>query len=104
LKILLGALLLVSMPAYAQPDWTSFVIHVRQGAVNGPVIGEACTTSTVGCARRTPSTDTTWLNGECWITVRDWDSSITRNNILINWGHELAHCIGKSHNDGGIWE
>jgi len=80
--------------------WTSFVLHVRQGTVSGPVVGGRCkgetqegVTRTVGCARRRPSVEGAWLDGECWITVRDWDGPISREIIVKNWGHELGHCV-----------
>lgn len=80
-------------------DWTGFVIHIRQGAVDGPVVGGKCTTATGGCARRKPAVQGAWLDGECWITIRPWVGPI----VLENWGHELAHCVGKSHDEEGIW-
>lgn len=78
-------------------DWQSFLIHVRQGEVDAAVIGTKClgkdtdgNIRTVGCARW-KKTDG-WLDGECWITVRKWNSSFLAE-ILQNWGHELAHCV-----------
>lgn len=101
--IIIGLLVLVANSAQAagsDGEWTSFVIHVRQGTVSGPVVGGKCKgmtqegeTRTVGCARRRPSVEGAWLDGECWITVRDWDGPVTREIIVNNWGHELGHCV-----------
>ena len=84
-------------------DWQSFLIHVRQGEVDAAVIGSKCLgkdtdghVRTVGCARWKKATGG-WLDGECWITVREWGSSFLAE-VLQNWGHELAHCVkGKWH-------
>ncbi len=87
-------------PTGTSGSWTSFVLHVRQGTVSGAVVGGRCkgetqegVTRTVGCARRRPSVEGAWLDGECWITVRDWDGPISREIIVGNWGHELGHCV-----------
>ena len=91
-------------------EWKSFVLHIREGAVEGAVVGGKClgrdaegNVRTVGCARRRASPPEAWLDGECWITVRKWDPEIIRA-VLENWGHELAHCVGKKHDDSGtVW-
>ena len=83
-------------------NWQHFLIHVRQGEVDAAVIGGKClgkdtdgSVRTVGCARWKEATG--WLDGECWITVREWGSSFLAI-VLQNWGHELGHCVkGKWH-------
>ena len=94
-----------SQGAEAQ-EWTSFVLHVRQGTVSGPVVGGRCkgetqegVVRTVGCARRKASVEGAWLDGECWITVRDWDGPLDAHIILENWGHELGHCVEGAFHD-----
>jgi len=84
--------------------WTKFVIYVREGPVEGAVVGGKCKGdgSTVGCARRRAAPPGALLDGECWITVREWNST-TREIVLKNWGHELGHCTGKHHDDKGNW-
>jgi hypothetical protein len=82
-------------------NWMNFLIHIRQGEVDAAVIGGKClgkdeagNVRTVGCARW-KKTDG-WLDGECWITVREWNSTFVEE-VLKNWGHELAHCVK------GVW-
>lgn len=89
-------------------EWKSFVLHIREGEVDEFVQGGKCLgrdkngeIRTVGCARRTAAAPEAWLDGECWITVRSWDPAIIAA-VLKNWGHELAHCVGKKHDEKGI--
>ena len=100
IAMLLGLASQGAKAAGSDGEWTSFVMHVRQGTVSGPVVGGRCkgetqegVTRTVGCARRKPSVEGAWLDGECWITVRDWDGPLDAHIILENWGHELGHCV-----------
>ena len=90
--------------AVTSDGWTKFVIYVREGPVEGAVVGGKCKGdgSTVGCARRRAAPPGALLDGECWITVREWNST-TREIVLKNWGHELGHCTGKHHDDKGNW-
>ena len=75
-------------------NWTSFVLHVREGKVDELVQSAKCKGdgSIAGCARFKASPPDAWLDGECFITVPKWDSG----NLFLTfyyWGHELAHCM-----------
>jgi hypothetical protein len=96
-------MLCISLPVDAG-EWKSFVLHVRQGPVEGAVVGGECLgrdqhgeERTVGCARRRASPPLALLDGECWITVREWNDDALL--ILENWGHELGHCVEGTWHD-----
>ena len=85
-------------------SWKSFVIHVREGEVDGEVVGGKCKgpdengkKRTGGCARWKASPPGARLDGECWITVKKWDS--THAGIVGVWGHEFGHCVKGSWHD-----
>ena len=105
-RVTAGILLLIALLATSVTDasegtqqWKSFVIHVREGAVEGPVVGGRChgpdeagQVRHAGCARWRASNPDAWLDGECWITVSEWNPD-TLERVLRVWGHELAHCV-----------
>ena len=71
-------------------NWTSFVVHVKEGEVEGEMVGGKCMgpdkngkKRTGGCARWRASLPGAKLAGECWIRV---------SNLMRTWGHELGHC------------
>ena len=89
-------------PTEGTHQWKSFVLHVREGPVEGVVVGGKCIGKdkdghkrTSGCARWKASLPAAWLDGECWITVQDGSSDSLRR-VLENWGHELRHCVKGS--------
>lgn len=76
-------------------NWTSFVLHVREGKVDELVQSAKCkgNGATAGCARWKPSPPDAWLDGECWITVPEWKLGVNMFITMYVWGHEVAHCI-----------
>lgn len=102
--IIIGLLTLVANSVQAETvetgatqNWTSFVVHIREGRVDeltqsGKCVGDG---TTAGCARWKAANPEAWLDGECWITVPKWTGDgrgWSRKQIMQIWGHEIAHC------------
>lgn len=88
----------------ATQNWTSFVVHIREGRVDELTQGNRCIGdgTTAGCARWKAANPVTWLDGECWITVPKWegdDRGWTRAQIAAIWGYEFAHCAKGNYHE-----